>query len=255
MKEEYFPFGEKEISWLKSRDPALGAVISRMEKPERKLLPDLFSGLVFYIISQQISAKAAEREWMRFQKLFSPVVPENICRYTPEEIQKCGTTMKRAGYIRHIAEKLADGSLHVDSLCQTDNVSFIREITKLPGIGEWTAQMLLIHVLKRPDVISYKDLAVLRGMRMVYHMPRISRPFFEQKRELYSPYATTAGIYFRAISGRKLLQTADKEKQRRKTRCFAEKGSWLWIKNRSIRSWRNMRMKNTGNSHPDCFQV
>ena len=47
MNEEYFSFGEKEISWLKGRDPELGTVISRMEKPKRKLLPDLFSGLVF----------------------------------------------------------------------------------------------------------------------------------------------------------------------------------------------------------------
>lgn len=107
VRDKYFPFGEQEITWLKSRDPQLGAFISEMGKPKRKLLPDLFSGLVFYIISQQISAKAA----------------------------------------------------------------FISEITKLPGIGEWTAQMLLIHVLKRPDVISFKDLAVLRGMRMVYQIP------------------------------------------------------------------------------------
>lgn len=48
MNEEYFSFGEKEISWLKGRDPELVTVISRMEKPKRKLLPDLFSGLVFF---------------------------------------------------------------------------------------------------------------------------------------------------------------------------------------------------------------
>ncbi len=200
MREEYFPFGEREITWLCSRDPELGAVISKMEKPRRKLLPDLFSGLVFCIISQQISAKAAETEWARFQEFFSPVTPETICRFTPEELQKCGTTRKRAGYICHIAELLSKGSVDVEALCKADDATFIREISKLPGIGEWTAQMLLIHVLKRPDIISYRDLAVLRGMRMVYQVPDISREFFEEKRALYSPYATTASIYFWAIS-------------------------------------------------------
>ena len=97
MNEEYFPFGEQEISWLKSRDPQLGVFLSGMEKPKRKLLPDLFSGLVFYILSQQISAKAAETEWTRFQKLFSPVVPEHICRFTPEEIQRCAPYSTTAG--------------------------------------------------------------------------------------------------------------------------------------------------------------
>lgn len=200
MKEDFFPFGDREISWLKSRDPQLGTFISRMEKPKRKLLPDLFSGLIFYIISQQISAKAAETEWMRFQELFSPIVPENICRFSPKELQKSGTTLRRAGYIRHAAEMLSDGTVDLMALTRLDDAAFIKEITKLPGIGEWTAQMLLIHVLERPDVISFKDLAVLRGMRMVYQMPEISREFFEQKKELYSPYSTTASIYFWAIS-------------------------------------------------------
>lgn len=200
MREDFFPFGDREISWLKSRDPQLGTFISGMEKPKRKLLPDLFSGLIFYIISQQISAKAAETEWARFQELFSPVVPENICRFSPEELQKSGTTLRRAGYIRHVAEMCADGSVDLMALTRSDDAVFIREITKLPGIGEWTAQMLLIHVLERPDVISFKDLAVLRGMRMVYQVPEISREFFEQKKELYFPYSTTASIYFWAIS-------------------------------------------------------
>lgn len=203
MSDAYFPFGEQEISWLESRDPQLGEVISQMEKPERKLLPDLFSGLVFYILSQQISAKAAETEWTRFQELFTPVIPEHISRLSPEEIQKSGTTLRRAGYIRRIAEELADKTFDVDSLAKADDAAFIKEITKLPGVGEWTAQMLLIHVLKRPDVISFKDLAVLRGMRMVYQVPDISRAFFKQKKDLYSPYSTTAGIYFWAISTNK----------------------------------------------------
>lgn len=90
--------------------------------------------------------------------------------------------------------------MDVESLIKADDATFIKEISKLSGVGEWTAQMLLIHVLKRPNVISYKDLAVLRGMRMVYQMSDISREFFEQKKSLYSPYATTASIYFWAIS-------------------------------------------------------
>ena len=146
MKDEYFPFGEREISWLKNRDPQLGEVISKMGKPKRNLFPNIFSGLVFYIISQQISAKAAETEWKRFQELCSPV-----------------------------------------KLIKEDDAEFIKKITKLPGVGEWTAQMLLIHMLKRPNVISFKDVAVLREMCMVYRVSYIRREFFEQKKDIYSP--------------------------------------------------------------------
>ena len=88
MREAYIPFGEREILWLSSRDTQLGAAISKMENPKQKLLRDIFSGLVFFIL-QQISAKAAETEWIQFQRFFAPVVPENICRFTPEEIVNC----------------------------------------------------------------------------------------------------------------------------------------------------------------------
>ena len=122
---------------------------------------------------------------------------------SPEEIQRCGTTLRRAGYIWHIAAQLAEGTIDERALAQAEDAAFIREITRLPGIGEWTAQMLLIHVLKRPDVISFKDLAVLRGMRRGYQVPEISRAFFEQKRKIYSPYSTTASIYLWAVSAGK----------------------------------------------------
>lgn len=98
-----------------------------MGKPKRNLFPNIFSGLVFYIISQQISAKAAETEWKRFQELCSPVKPENTRRFTPEKIQKCGTTLRRAGYIRLIAEKLADNTIDVNSLIKEDDAEFIKK--------------------------------------------------------------------------------------------------------------------------------
>lgn len=70
MPEQYFPYGETELRWLSERDPALGAYIHRMEPLRRRLLPDLYSGLIYYILGQQISAAAAATEWNRcFRKL------------------------------------------------------------------------------------------------------------------------------------------------------------------------------------------
>jgi len=103
MKEEYFPFGEREIAYLSKRDLELGLAISWMERPKRKLLPDLFSGLIFYVISQQVSAKAAETEWARFQDSFSPITPENTASFSAEEMQKVGITLRRAKSIQQIA--------------------------------------------------------------------------------------------------------------------------------------------------------
>lgn len=200
MSAAYYPISPESIEWLCKHDPQLGTVIRRMDPPQRKLCPDFFSGLVFYVISQQISAKAADTEWCRFTELFGPVRPERIAELTPEEIQKCGTTLRRSGYILDIARQVASGRIDLQELASLPDNEFCKQVTKLPGIGAWTAQMLLIHALRRPDVISYGDLAILRGMRMVYQVPEISREQFEEYRRRYSPYATVASIYLWAIS-------------------------------------------------------
>jgi DNA-3-methyladenine glycosylase II len=196
----YFPISREGIDWLCERDPQLGDAIRGMDPPKRVLLPDLFSGLVFYVISQQISAKAAATEWGRLQELFGPVTPQRMAGLTPEEIQMCGTTLRRSGYIHDIARQVAFGRMDLRGLADLPDDEFCRRVTRLPGVGMWTAQMLLVHVLCRPDVISYGDIAIRRGMRMVYGLPEVSREEFDRRRRLYSPYATTASIYLWAIS-------------------------------------------------------
>lgn len=200
MSAAYYPISRESIQWLCERDPQLGAIVRRMDSPKRELCHDLFSGLVFYVISQQVSAKAAVTEWGRFKELFGPVSPEHIAGFASEEIQKCGTTLRRSGYILDIARQAASNRLDLQKLADLPDDEFCRQVTKLSGVGAWTAQMLLIHALRRPDVISYGDLAILRGMRMVYQVPEISRARFERCRRRYSPYATTASIYLWAIS-------------------------------------------------------
>ncbi len=196
----FYPITQDSINWLCSRDPELGSVMHWKEPPKRKLYPDLFNGLVFYVISQQISAKAAATEWSRLQELYGPTTAEHMVSLAPEEIQKCGTTLRRSGYILAIVHEVVSGHIDLDELAGIPDDEFMRQIVRLPGIGEWTAKMLLVHVLCRPDIISFKDLAILRGMRMVYQMPKIGREEFERYRELYAPYATTATIYLWAIS-------------------------------------------------------
>ena len=97
--------------------------------------------------------------------------------------------------------------MDVESLIKADDATFIKEISKLPGVGEWTVQMLLIHVLKRPNVISYKDLAVLRGMRMVYQMSDLSREFFVQKKAFIHPMQQRPVFTFGRFQLEKLYKT------------------------------------------------
>ena len=76
-----------------------------------------------------------------------------------------------------------------------------RELTKLKGVGPWTAEMMLIFSLQRPDVVSYGDLAIQRGMRMLYRHRQLTPELFERYRRRYSPYGTVASLYLWATAG------------------------------------------------------
>ena len=73
----------------------------------------------------------------------------------------------------------------------------------------WTAEMLLIFSLQRPDVVSFGDLAIQRGMRMLYRHRKITRQLFEKYRRRYSPYGTTASLYLWALAGGALPDLTD----------------------------------------------
>jgi DNA-3-methyladenine glycosylase II len=73
-------------------------------------------------------------------------------------------------------------------------------LSKIKGIGQWTAEMILIFCLQRPNIFSYDDLAIHRGLRMLYHHRNISRKIFEKYRRRYSPYCTVASLYLWSIA-------------------------------------------------------
>ncbi len=74
-------------------------------------------------------------------------------------------------------------------------------LATLKGIGVWSAEMLMIFSLQRPDVLSFTDLAIQRGLRMIYRHREITRPLFEKYRRRFSPYCSVASLYIRAVAG------------------------------------------------------
>ena len=74
-------------------------------------------------------------------------------------------------------------------------------MSSLKGIGVWTAEMILLFCMQRPNVLSFGDLAIQRGMRMIYHHRKIDRKLFEKYRRRLSPYCSVASLYFWAAAG------------------------------------------------------
>ena len=195
-----FEYGLKEIEYLKSKDKKLGAAIDRIGAIKREITPDPFAAMVSSIVGQQISSKAAATVWNRLNGLLGVVTPESISKAELSDIQSCGMTLKKAGYIKGIAEAAISGEVDFDKLHTLGDEEIIRKLSSLQGVGVWTAEMLLIFSLCRPDVVSYKDLAICRGMMNLYGLKELPKEKFERYRKRYSPYGSVASLYLWAIS-------------------------------------------------------
>lgn len=163
----YFAYGQTETDYLKAKDSRLAAVIDRLGHINRTVDTDLFSSVVHHIIGQQ----------------------------------SLGMTFRKAEYITDFAEKIRSGAFNLESVKYMSDADAIRALSSLKGIGVWTAEMILLFCLQRPNVFSYDDLAIQRGLRMVYHHRKIDRKLFEKYHRRFSPYCSVASLYLWEVSG------------------------------------------------------
>lgn len=195
-----FKYGQREIEYLKSRDKKLAAAIDRIGMIEREVIPDPFTALISSIVGQQISSKAADTVWNRLEALLETITPESIVKTEISEIQACGMSARKAGYIKGAAEAAMSGQVDFAALYTLSDEEIIKKLSSLHGVGVWTAEMLLIFSLCRPDVVSFRDLAICRGMMNLYGLKELPREKFERYRRRYSPYGSVASLYLWAIS-------------------------------------------------------
>lgn len=212
---EYFKYGDEAIQHLKSRDKALGEAIDRIGKIERALEPQLFTALVYSIIGQQISTKAQTTICARADELLGEITPANVLACHADALQGIGISFRKAEYIRGAAQKVHSGELDMDALFSAPDGEVITSLSALSGVGVWTAEMLMIFSMGRLDILSYGDLAILRGLRMLYHHRAITKPLFEKYRRRYSPYASVASLYLWAIAGGAIEGMKDHAQKRR----------------------------------------
>ena len=195
-----FQYGQAEIDHLSRRDRRLGRAIGRIGKIERPVMPDPFKALVHSIVAQQVSRKAADTVWMKLNERLSDVTPLKVAGTDVFAIQKCGLSMRKARYIKGIGEAAMSGRLDILKLKQMPDEEVIEKLSSFPGIGVWTAEMLLIFSLCRPDVVSWGDLAIRRGMTKLYGLKALSKTQFDRFRNRYSPCGSVASLYLWALS-------------------------------------------------------
>jgi 3-methyladenine DNA glycosylase/8-oxoguanine DNA glycosylase len=196
----YFVYGEEEIEYLKKRDKKLGAAIDQIGMIEREIILDPFQAIITSVVGQQISNKAADTVNARLLNLVGAIAPDNIGKANIEDIQKCGMSYRKAQYIKGIADAALNKTIDFNNLHKLSDEEIIKSLTSLYGVGVWTAEMLLIFSLARMDVLSFKDLAIVRGMMRLYGLEKVTKAQFEKYRKRYSPYGSVASLYLWELS-------------------------------------------------------
>lgn len=219
----FFPYGQKEMDYLGQKDKRLGAVIERLGFIERPIDSDIFTAVVRAILGQQISRQARETVYQRLVTAFGEITPIALANSSVSTLQAFGMTFRKAEYLQRFAETVCRGELDLDRLTTLSDAEVIKQLSAQKGIGVWTAEMLLISKFLRPDVISFGDLAILRGMRMLYRHKTINKACFARYQKRYSPYASTASVYLWAISAGAIPEFSDPKNTKKTTQKTTQK--------------------------------
>ncbi len=134
----------------------------------------LYEELVESIIGQQLSGKAADTIFKRFLALFNNKfpTPEKLIKTSDEKLRSAGMSYSKASYIKNIAKAFADGALDIKILREMNDEDVKKELTKIKGVGNWTAEMTLIFTLKREDVFSLGDAGLRRAIKNLYKIEK-----------------------------------------------------------------------------------
>ena len=209
MAEPVFEYGRDAVDYLRSRDKRMAEVIDRIGHVNRRVIPDLFAALVHSIVGQQISTKAHETIWQKIVEMLGEVTPEKIDALTDDKLQSVGLSFRKVEYIKTIARQVLTGEFDIAALHDMTDEAVCQRLSELKGIGVWSAEMLMLFSMQRPNVLSFGDLAIVRGLRMIHHHRKIDRKLFEKYRRRYSPYCSVASLYIWAVAGGAIPELKD----------------------------------------------
>lgn len=167
-------------------DPILASAITQLEA----IVPsnDYFSDLCEIIIQQQLSEKAGDTIWKRFFTLFNKLTPGALLRMPDQKIRDAGISWSKISYLKNVARH---GDFNYLQTLPDEDV--IRELTKIKGIGPWSAEMFLMFTLGREDVFSYGDLGLKKAIKKLYKFKKDpTRKQMEKLVSKWSPYRSWA---------------------------------------------------------------
>ncbi|HEV2131620.1 MAG TPA: DNA-3-methyladenine glycosylase [Longimicrobiaceae bacterium] len=192
-------FPPEAVDHLRRADPVLREVIDRVGPFEPAHEPDLWRSLVGSIISQQLSVRAAATIESWVAALGDGVgfpEPQRLLALPEETLRACGLSGAKTRYVKDLAGKWLDGTLQPERIAALPDEEVIAELTRVKGIGRWTAEMVLIFTLRRPDVLPVDDLGFRNAVQRAYGLPeRPGAAELQRLGDAWRPYRSIATLY------------------------------------------------------------
>ena len=187
----------RAVIHLKKSDPVLRAIIERVGPCRMAFGPAEFSSLAEAIVYQQLNGKAAVTIFKRFAALAGePLTPQGILKLSDDQLRRVGLSKQKSAYLKDLAAKAASGLLDFSRLPELSDEEVIQHLTRVKGIGVWTAHMFLIFSLRRPNVLPTGDYGVQVAVKKHYKKRKLPKPKdMEKIARAWEPYRSVACWY------------------------------------------------------------
>ena len=190
-------YWKKAKKIVSKRDSVLRKIIKKYKKGFLTTKNNPFFSLCRTIVGQQISTKAADSIWYKFEKKCKKrIVPNMVLELSSRSLKSAGLSRQKVSYLKNIAKSFKNKSFNVKKLQKMSDEEAIEYITKLKGVGVWSAEMFLMFNLNRPDIFPVKDIGLLRAISKNYktsYPP--SKRFLDKISKLHAGYRTVLTWY------------------------------------------------------------
>tara|TARA_Y100000590_G_C15565128_1_gene956327 strand:- start:352 stop:978 length:627 start_codon:yes stop_codon:yes gene_type:complete len=182
---------------LSKKDPVLKKIIKKYNKEYLNTRNDPFLSLCRTIVGQQISTKAADSIWSKFEiKCKKKIKPQIVIKLNSRSLKNAGLSRQKISYLKNIAENFVNKSFDISQLKKMNDENAVEYITQIKGLGIWSAEMFLIFNLNRPDMFPIKDIGLLRAISKNY---KVSYPpsekFLNKLSNLHTGFRTVFTWY------------------------------------------------------------
>lgn len=184
------------LDWIAAREPGIAHALERTGYPEPRIRPRGYTTLLRTIVGQQVSVAAAASIWNKLEAVLGEgLPPERLLAADYDALRACGLSRQKQGYVRSLCELAQGGEIDFSTL-PADDEEAIALLTRIKGIGRWSAEIYLLFAEGRPDVWPAGDLAVQAGLHKLLGLD--TRPSEKQTRaraEAWRPHRGAAAIF------------------------------------------------------------